>query len=435
MDWASERYVRLYTRDTGDWLLLPWQARALLPLLLRKCDRLGCLPLGKRGVAMLGVLVGLPDEVARPGLDGLLADGCVTLVGDVVSVPNFVTAQTVRSSDVLRKEQSRDAARSRKEPVEVTPVTAVTNVTSGHQLSPAVTNVTDGHSSGAVPAVPAVPAEQHDTAGAPAPATPTAGTKGKRPKVKRERVLSATSVAVGEFIDATAQVKYPPASFDVLERVLRDDGLTHDDALLVVQQAARDPWCLGTIRLDPTVLFRRERWPGLLAHAKAGAPPKVPAKHRAEALDLYVPPLAPEVSQGDVDARLLRTAKDSTQALEVQQLDRWPNTGDVTEAECTTCHQRSRAIWVVTDCDDVIAALPSSASCQTHASRSAWDAIANACEHGLIANLRGCLDAMQPNQATLALIREIVDGSGWKADMLRSVLPQAAQLRVVGGVT
>ena len=43
MDWANERYVRLYTRDTVTWKMWPWEARAIFPLLMRKVDRAGVL--------------------------------------------------------------------------------------------------------------------------------------------------------------------------------------------------------------------------------------------------------------------------------------------------------------------------------------------------------------------------------------------------------
>ena len=49
LDWANERYeVRLYTRDTPNWTVAPWEARAVLPLILRKLDRKGILDLGPR---------------------------------------------------------------------------------------------------------------------------------------------------------------------------------------------------------------------------------------------------------------------------------------------------------------------------------------------------------------------------------------------------
>ena len=48
MRWEDENYVRLYTRDTTDWKLLSWEARALFVLLMRKLDRAGILELGRQ---------------------------------------------------------------------------------------------------------------------------------------------------------------------------------------------------------------------------------------------------------------------------------------------------------------------------------------------------------------------------------------------------
>lgn len=56
MDWQDERFVRLYTRDTADWLTWPWQSRALFPLLMRKADRVGRVSMGRSGLAGLAVL-------------------------------------------------------------------------------------------------------------------------------------------------------------------------------------------------------------------------------------------------------------------------------------------------------------------------------------------------------------------------------------------
>ena len=41
LDYANERFVLLYTRDTATWKLLDWEARAVLMFLLRKVDRSG----------------------------------------------------------------------------------------------------------------------------------------------------------------------------------------------------------------------------------------------------------------------------------------------------------------------------------------------------------------------------------------------------------
>jgi hypothetical protein len=107
LDWANERYIRVYTRDTDEWLVLPWQSRAVWPLIMRKVDRSGVLPakLGARGVA---VLVGLPLEVVEPGIAGLLEDGCLVARDGGYVIPNFIDAQEASSSDAQRKRDSRE---------------------------------------------------------------------------------------------------------------------------------------------------------------------------------------------------------------------------------------------------------------------------------------------------------------------------------------
>lgn len=146
LDWSNERYVRLYTRDTDEWLVLPWQSRAVWPLLLRKVDRSGVLPakLGARGVA---VLIGLPVDVVEPGIAGLLDDGCLVAADGGYLVPNFIAAQESSSSDAQRKRDSRERRRAAALGREVTKRDqGVTNrdqesqvVTDGHDLSQVVT--------------------------------------------------------------------------------------------------------------------------------------------------------------------------------------------------------------------------------------------------------------------------------------------------------
>ena len=111
MDWANEKYVRLYVRDTPEWLILPWQAKALWPLLVRKLDRSGVLAtkLGARGVA---VLVGLPIEVVEAGLDALQEDGCLQKHELGYLAPNFIEAQETSQSDAARQRESRQRRRS-----------------------------------------------------------------------------------------------------------------------------------------------------------------------------------------------------------------------------------------------------------------------------------------------------------------------------------
>jgi hypothetical protein len=118
MRWADERYVRLYTRDTADWEMLPWQSRAFFPLLLRKVDRAGQLNMGKHGLRGVAQLVGVPEEFVEEGLAGLVEDGCVGMEGSVLVVRNFVAAQETPSSNAKRKRIERERKRDAQPPGE-----------------------------------------------------------------------------------------------------------------------------------------------------------------------------------------------------------------------------------------------------------------------------------------------------------------------------
>lgn len=65
--WQDERYVRVYTRDTADWLSLSFLAQGLFVLLLRKVDRAGILPLGRQGKKGAVVAIGHAHEWNRLG--------------------------------------------------------------------------------------------------------------------------------------------------------------------------------------------------------------------------------------------------------------------------------------------------------------------------------------------------------------------------------
>ncbi len=72
MDWANERWVRLYTRDTTTWKMLDWRARTVLMHLLRKVDRAGVLEVGDTGTMGLAAVLELPLEIVEPGIELLL---------------------------------------------------------------------------------------------------------------------------------------------------------------------------------------------------------------------------------------------------------------------------------------------------------------------------------------------------------------------------
>lgn len=113
LDWANERYVRVYTRDTAEQLCWPWEARAIWWLLIRKADRSGMLPvptkLGMRGVA---ALISMPVEVVEVGLAALLEDGCVRAVPEGFLIPNYIEAQETPASDAKRQRDLRERRRA-----------------------------------------------------------------------------------------------------------------------------------------------------------------------------------------------------------------------------------------------------------------------------------------------------------------------------------
>lgn len=137
LDYASERWVRVYTRDTAEWLALPWQARAVYLLLKRKVDRAGRLTVSPRlGLARsMATLVDAPLEVIEAGLDGLLELGWLTVDGDHATIVDHAEADTATATPAARKRLERERARAgvtkrdRKS-------RGVTGVTPGHDASP-----------------------------------------------------------------------------------------------------------------------------------------------------------------------------------------------------------------------------------------------------------------------------------------------------------
>lgn len=181
MDWANERYVRVYIRDTGDWLMWPWQTRALLVFIFRKVDRSGVLHLGKGKLRALSAVVGMPEEEVAIGLEPLIEDGCVQLSGDKLIVPNFMEAQETPQSDKLRKQASRERSREDaiasigpRESRAVTPCHTESREVTLSQTEPSQTEPCRAASDTAAPSeVPRAPERRLKSVPPPAPFEPT----------------------------------------------------------------------------------------------------------------------------------------------------------------------------------------------------------------------------------------------------------------------
>ncbi len=115
-DWADEPWVKLYIRDEADWLAMPFDAQAVLLMLLRKVDRAGFLGLGRAGLRALPAVLGHPADAERilAGLTYLVnVDGCLKLLPDGrLFWPNYSRAQAAKSSDKLRQQQKRERDRA-----------------------------------------------------------------------------------------------------------------------------------------------------------------------------------------------------------------------------------------------------------------------------------------------------------------------------------
>ena len=136
LDYSDERYARLYTRDTPEWHVLTWQAKAVYCLLRRKVDRSGVVPLGRGGLRAVSALVGVPGDVGEPAMRELADSGYLDINAARVAVVEFVESETAVKSDALRQAESR----ARRGASNVTKRdTESRNVTESHAESHAVT--------------------------------------------------------------------------------------------------------------------------------------------------------------------------------------------------------------------------------------------------------------------------------------------------------
>ncbi len=159
MRWEGERYVRLYTRDTINWKLLPWQSKCVIPLVMRKLDRAGMVDLGDAGIAGLAALIDMPMEVVSPGVDGAVRGKAFVIANGALVMPHFIEAQETQVTEAQRQRELRERRRAHGLVRDqtggtdkwVTVGNGSIQVTEGHEVTQKVTP--------AVPAVPAEPAE------------------------------------------------------------------------------------------------------------------------------------------------------------------------------------------------------------------------------------------------------------------------------------
>lgn len=261
MDWANERYVRVYTRDTVDWSLLSWQARALWLMLLRKVDRAGVIQLGRHGVRGIAVLVGMPFEVTEQALAELVKDGCLELRGEWLVAPNFIEAQEADQTDAQRAREYRARRRDRAmldklpEPRQL----SIEDVTGRDETVTGVGGVRHSDPSLADPAVPDQPCLEGSAS---PPSHPPVSQKGKRKKPGREIPEDWTPEATHE-----ALARQKGVDLDDEAARFRDHARAHG-RMCVNWSAAFSNWLRGADRFAAPKN-------GKNGHAPAPLPPEM----------------------------------------------------------------------------------------------------------------------------------------------------------------
>ena len=113
MNWEKEQYVKVYLRDTPEFLAMSWQARALFFELLRKVDRRGIMQVGKHGVRGIAIAIHAPVEEIEAPIGELLEQGRLVWIAEDghFVIPNHVRAQGAVDCDAMRKRKQRERER------------------------------------------------------------------------------------------------------------------------------------------------------------------------------------------------------------------------------------------------------------------------------------------------------------------------------------
>lgn len=120
LDWSDERFVRVFTRDTADWLALSYDAKGFYLQLRRKVDRAGVLDLGHQPHRALASILGAPEIM--PHVDGWLREleavHALALCGSKLVLGHFIESEEAVSTVRLRQAESRarrrDLARTQR---------------------------------------------------------------------------------------------------------------------------------------------------------------------------------------------------------------------------------------------------------------------------------------------------------------------------------
>lgn len=112
MDFANERYVRIYTRDTLTWKRMRFEGQTVFMHVARKLDRSGTLDLDDLEPAeAIFVITGVPMEFVEAGLAHLLRLDVFRVEDGRLYAPNWLAAQEAKATASARQQRYRDRQR------------------------------------------------------------------------------------------------------------------------------------------------------------------------------------------------------------------------------------------------------------------------------------------------------------------------------------
>lgn len=109
VDWAGERYVRVFVRNSSTLHRVGWEGRAVLWELLRHCDTAGIFD--SSDPAVIAEMIRMPRDVVAVGFGRLLESKVVEVVrDDLCVIVNYVDAQYSAAHPGARKRKQRSRA-------------------------------------------------------------------------------------------------------------------------------------------------------------------------------------------------------------------------------------------------------------------------------------------------------------------------------------
>lgn len=119
MNWDDEKYVRIFIRETPNWIRAPWEYRVVVRAIMTKLDRTGAIELGvvgEEGWDTLAELIRLPVKITETGMShALKIKTFVTRDRDDVTVlvmPGFQPAQDFAKTNAERAREYRERKRA-----------------------------------------------------------------------------------------------------------------------------------------------------------------------------------------------------------------------------------------------------------------------------------------------------------------------------------